>query len=293
MPHMLKGQLFTEIVTGLIPEIKMVKLAKLEIIILKKGRRDIYEPLADSLRKIQWVKFVGLRAKTIEDDIRKHWPSDAVLMHPLGQIDHAISVTDCIIHTKSSLDSMAVFLTSFYNLDAKGGERDLKKEVFRKKIIKKDPILGQIIKKQQPWFNYLQDIRDELIHRSSKRAFLVSDPSQVGVLPIIRKASLIGKLPPSKMHTRATRKYFWSTEEFITHQYNNLLTLFKVISDRCIEIEENDLDKPLSVSDLEYAHKRAKLCLFPLIITGTRTVNKFILGPINIPAYFARLRVLK
>ena len=283
-PPKLKGTFFTEIVPALIPEIAMSTLVRLGALIMQNGRENIYMPLTDSLRKIQWVKFVGLRAIIIEEDIKSQREPGILLMHPLGQIDHALNVTDCVIQTKSALDSMAVFLTSFLNLDAHGGDRDFKKEEFRKKIIKKDPVIGRKIKQLESWFIYLQDIRDEWIHRSSIRSCIVNGPSEVGVLPIPRKASLVGKLPPNKMPIN--RKNFWSTEDYVKYHYFKLVDLFQAIIHVSIQFEEKELEGPLEIPD----RAEEKMTTFPTKVTKTMTVRAIKMVPPNVQAYFTGLR---
>jgi len=284
LPPKLKGTFFTEIVPALIPEIAMNILVRLGALIVQNDRKNIYLPLTDSLRKIQWVKFVGLRAIIIEEDIKSQEEPGVLLMHPLGQIDHALSVTDCIIQTKSALDSMAVFLTSFLNLDAHGGDRDFKKEDFRKKIIEKDSVIGRKIKQLESWFIYLQDIRDEWIHRSSIRSCIVNGPSDVGVLPIPRKASLVGKLPPNKMPIN--HKNFWSTENYVNYHYFKLVDIFQAIIHRCIQLEEKELEELLEIPD----RAEEKMTTFPTKVTKSMTARAIKIVPPNVQAYFARLR---
>jgi hypothetical protein len=127
-PKKLKGIIFTEIIPQFLPEVNPKKLVELGAIVRKKGRTQMYEPLTDSLRKIQWVKLVGLKAIAIEKEIAEAMEPNTLVMNPLGQTAHALCVTDCLVHTKSALDSMAVFLTALLNLDAKGGDRDFKNQ---------------------------------------------------------------------------------------------------------------------------------------------------------------------
>ena len=145
-PKKLKGVIFTEIIPQFLPEVNPKKLVELGAIIRKKGRTQMYEPLTDGLRKIQWVKLVGLKAMAIEKEIVGAMEPNTLVMDPLGQTVHALCVTDCLVHTKSALDSMAVFLTSLLNLDAKGGGRDFKKPRFRQLIGEKDLFLKHKIK---------------------------------------------------------------------------------------------------------------------------------------------------
>jgi len=267
LPKRLKGSLFTEIIPQFLPEVKPKKLVELGAIVLKKGKTQTYESLTDSLRKIQWVKLVGLKAIDIEIKIANEMEPRTLLMDPLGQTAYALCVTDCIVHTKSALDSMAVFLTDLLNLDVKGGDRDLKKPRFRERIAKKDEFLKCKMKELGHWFEQLQGIRDEWIHRSSIRCLLFHGPSKVGILPIPRE----GMLDFSKQTKLAiTEKNFWSTKDFVEYQYSNLLTLFLAIVERSIEIERRDLIGLVPIpNDAE-----KNLTLFPTRVTEKMIIEK-------------------
>jgi len=266
-PEKIKGVIFTEIIPQFLPEVNSKKLVELGAIVRKKGRTQMYEPLTDSLRKIQWVKLVGLKAMAIEKEVAGAMEPNTLVMDPLGQTVHALCVTDCLMHTKSALDSMAVFLTSLLNLDAKGGNRDFKKPRFRQLIAEKDPMLKHKIKKLKHWFVQLQEIRDEWIHRSSIRCTLIHGQSEVGVLPVPKKVMLSfheqSKLP-------ITERNFWSTKDFVEYHYSNLLTLFLAIVERCIQIERRDLTEPIPVP----ADAEKELIMFPTRPTKNMIVKK-------------------
>jgi len=244
MPQEIKGIIFTEIIPQLIPEVNPANLVRLGAIVRKRNRSDAYEPLTDSLRKIQWVKLMSLEAMSIEQDIASQMEPGATVSYPFGRVKHSLAVTDSMIHTKSALDSMAVFLTDFLKLNARGAERDFKRPEFRQQISTKDRILGAQMRELEPWFIELQGIRDEWIHRSSVRNMLIIGPSDVGVLPIPKKNLDAGL---KAFDLPITRENFWSTREFLEHHYRNLVTLFRAIIDRCIEIESASLTEPTPV----------------------------------------------
>ncbi len=112
----------------------------------------MYESLRFSLRKIQWVKLMGLKAIHLEDELVKAVEPNSFVLDPLRQTAHSLCVTDCLIHTKSALDSMAVFLTDLLGLEQKGGDRDFKKLGFRQSVSQKDVYLKHKIKKLETWF---------------------------------------------------------------------------------------------------------------------------------------------
>lgn len=271
----------------MLPEIDFVKLVRLGAIAKAKNKTSSYESLKASLRKIQWVKFVGLRAIMIEQDVKNHLEPHAVLMDPLGQIDHSLCMTDLLIHTKSSFDSMAIFLTDLLELDFRGAKRDLKKKEFREAVKKIDQTIGNIIDRLEPWLDYIQKIRDEWIHRDSTRSFVVIGPSDVGVLPIPKKPSMVGKLPPNDM--RITSKNFWSTQSFVEYHFSQLVTLVITIIQRSIVIETRTFDGEIPRLEKNEINMARKGIFFPTRLTTRMTIKKMAISNLDLSAYFKRL----
>jgi hypothetical protein len=267
MPQKVQGVIFTEIIPKLIPEVNTRNLVRLGSIVRKMNRARAYEPLTDALRKIQWVKLTAIEALSIETDIISAMEPGAIVSYPYGQIRHSLAVTDALLHTKSALDSIAVFLADFLKLRAKGANRDFKKPEFREEVYSNDPVLGMQLKALEPWFQELQEIRDEWIHRSSIRNMLIVGPSDCGPLPIPRKDLNLGL----RVFDRPiTRKNFFSTKEFLDHHYNNLVTMFETVVQRCIEVALIAGTEP--PIDLEVEKSPA---FFPLKSTQSMSVTKF------------------
>ena len=284
-PKRLEGTIFTEVIPQMIPEVDFDRLLILGTAAKRKGDTACYDPLKAALRKIQWVKFVGLKAIAIEQNIMEQAEPETILMDPVGQIEHSLSVTDCLIHTKSALDSMAIFLTELLKLDAKGSKRDLKRKDFRRQVMK-DIVIGPVVERLERWLAYLQEVRDEWIHRSSIRSFIVSGPSDVGFLPIPKKPSLVGKLPPKQMSISSEN--FWSTRDFVVLQYLNLVSLFKAIVERSIQILERELNV-LPVPDVAERRMANKASFFPTRVTKSMTVKKMRVSNIDLSAYYKRI----
>jgi len=266
-PQEIKGIIFTEIIPNLIPEVDMQSLVRLGSIVRKINRSAVYEPLTDALRKIQWVKLTAIEAQSIESEIANAMEPSAIVTYPFGQIRHSLAITDALLHTKSALDSIAVFLADFLKLRARGANRDFKKPEFREEIYSNDFVLATRLKTLEPWFQELQEVRDEWIHRSSIRNMLIVGPSECGPLPIPRKDLNLGL---RAFDRPITRKNFFSTKEFLDHHYNNLITIFKAVVERCIEIELIAVTEP--PLDLEV---EKKLGAFPLKSTQPMNLAKF------------------
>ena len=267
-PQKMEGSLFfREIIPQLLPEYNPFKLAMLGLIIEKKGKQNEYESLRFSLRKIQWVKLVGLKAIYLEEELMKQVEPNSFVLDPLRQTAHSLCITDCLVHTKSALDSMAVFLTDKLGLDWKGGKRDFKWLEFRQSVSKKDMFLKHKIKKLEPWFIELQGIRDEWIHIKAIESFSVHGKSDVGMLPVPRN---ITSSVEEQKEIPINSKYFWSTKDFVEHHYSNLSELFREIIDRCLQIENLTLTDPVTVPQ----HLINNLTMFPTHSTENMTLQK-------------------
>jgi hypothetical protein len=267
-PEKMEGSLFfREIMPQFLPEYSPFKLALLGLIVEKKGKTRIYEALRYSLRKIQWVKLIGLKAIYLEEEISKAVEPNTLVFDPLRQTVHSLCITDCLIHTKSALDSMAVFLTDLLGLDQKAGDRDFKKLGFRQAVCQKDAYLKYKIKKLEPWFLELQGVRDEWIHIKAIESLSVHGKSDVGMLPIPRNISLSAE---EQRKISLNSKNFWSTKDFVEHHYSQLAELFREIVDRSLQIEHLDLTEPVTVPE----HFMNNLTMFPTHSTENMTLQK-------------------
>jgi hypothetical protein len=267
-PEKMEGALFfREIIPQLVPEYSPFKLAMLGLIVERKGKTSMYESLRYSLRKIQWVKLVGLKAIHVEEELIKAVEPHSFVFDPLRQIAHSLCVTDCLIHTKSALDSMAVFLTDLLGLPQKAGDRDFKKPGFRQSVCQKDAFLKHQIKKFEPWLVELQTIRDDWIHIKTIESVSVQGKSEVGMLPIPKNitASVL-----DQQKTPLNSKNFWSTKGFVNHHYSKVTELFREIVDRSIQIENLELTEPVTVPE----HFMHQLSLFPTHSTENVTLQK-------------------
>ena len=232
--------IFTEVVFQLIPEVDCNDLVYLSQLLKINKREEIYRPLTDALRKIQWTKLASMEAIAIEKEAVERVEEGVIAFNPVGQAQHAKAVFEFITHTKSALDSLAVFLTELLSIPAAGGQRDFKHKDFREQIIQRDAVIGQRVKSLEQWFADVQDRRDKWIHRTSTRIFIASEPSEIGLLPIpkvVAEDSKLQNVPP-------TKEYYWSTPEFIRLHFIKLTSFFGTIVTRCIEIELADVETP-------------------------------------------------
>ncbi len=239
--------IFTEVVFQLIPEANYDDLVYLSQLLKLNKREAIYGPLTDALRKFQWTKLAGIGAITVEKDVAKdiengieHEGGGIIYFNPTAQVQHAKTVFEFIVHTKSALDTIAVFLTELLSIPATGGQRDFKHRRFREQIIQKDAVIGRYIKTLEQWFRDIQDRRDEWIHRTSTRIFIAFPPGELGLFPIskiVTEDYKLGDVPP-------TRECYWTTQEFIELNLVKLVFFLNSIVARCIEIERARIGTP-------------------------------------------------
>lgn len=232
--------IFTEVVFQLIPEVNYNNLVYLSQLLKINNRKGIYRPLTDALRKIQWTKLAGMEAIEIEKGIVEQVEEGVIAFSPVGQAQHAKAVFEFIIHTKSALDSLAVFLTELLSIPARGGWRDFKHEKFREQIIQRDTVIGRHVKFLKQWFLDVQELRDKWIHRTSTRIFIASEPSEIGLLPIPKIVAEDSKL----RDVPATKENYWSTPEFIKLHFTKLVSFFGLVITRCIDIELTKISSP-------------------------------------------------
>lgn len=252
-------------VPKLTPEITSADLIKLGVMVRTGNRTPLYEPLTDAFRNVQWARLLALEANSIVEDIGNAQSPGVQIVYPYGQMKHSIAVTDSIIHTKSALDSMAVFLTGLLGLSASGGDRDFKKQSFRTEIMNKNQSLGTKINQFQQWFADLQEIRDEWLHRSTIRSMLITGPSECGPLPIPKKGLETGLKafsPP------ITKTRFFSTKDFLDYHYYNAVKLFGVIMAHCIQVESALVGSPTIDPSAE-----KELAMFPGLATQNVTIT--------------------
>ncbi len=283
IPAKIKGAwLWSHVIPQLVGEINFEKLLELGTIVKHKDRTAVYQSLRASLRKIQWTKISGLKAISIEQDIKNRQKPNVLVLDPLGITDHSLSVTDCLIHTKSALDSLGIFLNDLLDLKVKDGKYpDLKHPFFRQQIIDKDPIIGPVIKNLGPWFADLQDLRDEWIHRTSIEDSILIGPSEVGVLPLPKKVQ-------AEQKKSLSPKNFWSTSEFVKFHYQNFVHLFNIVVQRCIQIEKVGLEQVPSPNPSELS----LIALFPIRLTQNMVAKRITLSNWTLSGYYKRLSEL-
>ncbi len=262
--------IFREVVFEIVPEVSYDDLVYLSQIVKTKQRTQLYQPLVDSLRKIQWAKLAGIEATAIEKEMTEQIDRETILNDPVGQVQHAKAIFEFVVYSKAALDSIAVFLNDYFGLGASGGDRDFRRKDFHEQTFNADVVIGERIKHLKAWLDDLIAIRDEWIHRGSPGIALTLPLTEVGVLPVPK-----GVKPGFKgIDTPLTRQFYWSTEEFVTFYFGNLVSIFNTIIERCIQLEVANLSEPPARTNTG----GKPMAAVPLHVTENKTFKKMRLG---------------
>lgn len=274
-PHM-----FTEIVFQLVPEVDYRQLCHLSQIAEAKQEKERYRSLVDALRKMQWARLAGLEAAAAEQELEKDIErvgQGGLVVESIGQVQHAKALFDFVAHAKAALDSLAVFLTAYFSIDAAGSRRDFRRTDFRKKVGEADAALGAKLQSLQTWLDArrpcsdsLVAVRDEWLHRGSPGIALLLPRPEVGALAI-PKAITVGSPFPD---LPATEEHYWSTPSFVEFHFRNLTSLFRLVVKRCIELELATLKAPPPAP----ARPVQPIAAFPLRVLETTEFSKMAFG---------------
>jgi hypothetical protein len=178
-PHM-----FFEVAFELLPEINYDDIVYLSIIARERNREEVYSPLVDALRKIQWAKISALDSITVDIALTQEYEEGSLLQDPVGQIKHTKSLLEFIAQGKAALDSMAVFLNDLLSLGFNGGQRDFRRAKFRTRLQDSDGVIGSFLQAESRWLEInssgsdsILAVRDEWLHRGSPDVALMWPPT--------------------------------------------------------------------------------------------------------------------
>jgi len=261
---------FKRVAFDFLPEISYEKLCLLYKLVRDDDRKK-YASLVDCLIKIQWSKFAGLEAITIEESISRQFQDEIIPFDPIGQARHSKAIFDFVAHLKSSLDSMAVFLNLYFSLGYTGGERDFRKPQFQN-AVKDINIIGAKIASLGKWLDKdevssesIIATRDEWTHRNFPEITAMSPPIKIGYLPIPKN---LKNFNIDNEHLSSI--YFWTTKGFVDFHFEKMSDLFDVVVDSCLKVEKaNNLNKKNRKSV-----NSPKVSLFPMKATKNQEVKK-------------------
>jgi len=231
--------IFFEVAFEVLPEVNYDDIIYLSQLVKTGKRETLYVLLVDAVRKIQWKKLSALDASFIDSTLAAQYDGspDVVLHDPIGQIRHAKALLELVSVGKAALDSLAVFLNDLTGSGYNGGERDFRREGFKKKVAECHPSLEQFLRSESEWLQLkgaattsIVSARDEWIHRGFPDVALMWPPSEVGVLPIPKSLTADDTIS-------ATRATHHSTQEFCEFHYFRMIRLLEVVISMSMSIE--------------------------------------------------------
>ena len=257
-----KLHIFNDVSFELLPEISYEDLVYLSQLVEQTGRKELYPPLIDCLRKIQWAKLASLEAIIVEKRISEQATLDAIPFDPIGQVQHVKALFDFVAHSKAALDSLAIFFNDLFNLGQKEGNRDFRKPLFYRKVCEADVVIAQHLAGLKAWLDKNRDVSDSIIaardewqHRGSPAIQSMFPIPAIGYLPVPR--ALKGGFPNSK--TPLTNEYYWTTPDFVKFHIQKLTSLFTGVIARCIELEKARGARPVRLDPDLVRHRMSFL----------------------------------
>jgi hypothetical protein len=241
LPHF-----FFEIAFEALPELNYDDLVYLSLLVRDQQRELIYSPLVDAVRKVQWMKLACIDATGIDGVLVAQYDasSDVILNDPIGQIRHAKALLELVSHGKAALDSLAVFLNDLLGFGYSGGDRDFRRDAFKKKLASSHPSLESFLRAESNWLQLnssasisLVSARDEWLHRGFPDVAFMWPPSEVGAIPIPKVLAVSTTSTP----TRATH---YSTVEFSDYHFSRIIRFLEVVIQLAMGIEAGRMSAP-------------------------------------------------
>ena len=238
--------IFFEIAFEFLPELNYEDLVYLSLLVRAQQREPQYSSLVDAVRKVQWMKLSSMDAIGIDSVLVAQCDAsaDIILNDPVAQIRHAKALLELVSHGKAALDSLAVFLNDLLGLGYSGGERDFRRETFKRKLASSHTSLEDFLRTESNWLQLnnsastsIVSARDEWLHRGFPDVAFMWPPSEVGVLPIPRMLT-------ASTTTSATKATHYSTLEFCEYHLSRIFRFLKIVISLAIHSEVEKMPSP-------------------------------------------------
>jgi len=278
LPH-----IFFEVALEVLPELDYDDLVYLSQLVRAQQREPVYSPLVDAVRKVQWMKLSSMDATGLDAVLVAQYDAsaDVILNDPVGQIRHAKALLELVSHGKAALDSLAVFLNDLLALGLSGGDRDFRRDAFKKKLASSHASLEAFLHAESSWLQLnstastsIVSARDEWLHRGFPDVAFMWPPSEVGVLPIPKALT-------ASATTGATRATHYSTREFNDYHFSRIVRLLGMSISLAIEMEASRMSSPPPRSpNAQFRISAVKFCLTKEISVREPT-RQLKLGPFS------------
>jgi len=130
---------------------------------------ELSKLLVNSIKKLGFAQLSYDYAISLEKE-------NSEQMNTQIQVEYFIS--NFVYFTKAFHDSVALIINHIGKLGLKGGDIDLKKQIFNQKLVNSNLVnIKNEVSKNRSWINKVVNWRDELIHRSSNPILTKDDPT--------------------------------------------------------------------------------------------------------------------
>ncbi len=158
------SHIFFEVALQVLPEFNYDDLVYLSLLVRAQQREPLYFSLVHAIRKVQWMKLSSRDATIVDAALFAQYDgsADVALNDPVGQITHSKALLELVSHSKAAPDSLAVFLNDLLALGYNGGNRDFRRDTFKKKLASSRA--SQEPESSDGNHNYCCDESDALFH---------------------------------------------------------------------------------------------------------------------------------
>jgi len=267
---------FTEIDMHALSTKTYTSLLKISHFAKENGTSLKLKKLNDSLRKYQWFVYALNNARQIEETLRGFDSRGNLLMDPTAQSGFSKSIYEIVIYGKACIDSLAMFVSDYFDLNLQYRKCDFKWAGFRSKFNQLDICSGLMdeledwLKKDSQETGSISSTRDHWIHREYITTLFLWPPNELGCL-IVPKSFDTNTVILEKV----TSETHYSAEDFTQLYSHNLSKLLDAVIDNVEMTEANG--KTISITE----DLSRRISFFPLLITRQVTLTNIQLGPFS------------
>lgn len=265
---------FTEIDMHLLSTQNYISLLKISHFAKENGTSLKLKHLNDALKKYQWFVIALNNARQIEATLRDFDSCGNLLMDPTAQSIFSKSIYEIVIYGKASIDSLAMFISDYFDLNLQHRQCDFKWADFRSKFNQLDICSGLMdeledwLKKDSEETSSISSTRDHWIHREYITTLFLWPPNELGCLVVPKSFDAV-------ILKKVTFETHYSAEDFTQLYSHNLSKLLDAVINK-VEITEAN-GKTISITE----DLSQRVSFFPLVVTVESTWGTIQLGPFS------------
>lgn len=258
-PHFFSGVNF-----NLLKEIHYPTLVVMCQTAKQLGKEEKFKYLTDALRMYQFARIAAQQAMELENSMVKAHLDQKSLELSMNPVQLSKCVCDFITYVKSTLDRIALFYNSYFDLGNKEQSCDFKWETFQKKLLVVAPHLTDYLAKYENWLSKdssstlsIFPLRDKWIHESYPIARMALPIEiKLGLFPIPKDFNAADHV---SLETHMRSDHFFNFHgHALTELFNTTLLMIKNLQLQVVgslEISEHLLLTPISFTHLIYIRK--------------------------------------